>query len=689
MSRLKKIFHHPGWLYAFGFLLGGGLHLADKLIVTAMFGMRPESSAAAAFASTLLFTLNFAVYIFLLLHWVVSLHLRLLPSRERTYILLAAVMMLFFLLERAVRYRVALPETLLEHITWYGYYIPLAVIPSMFLLTCLSVERESRVRKGFRIAVIALCAFFVLAVATNDLHMGVFRPLEDGKLTGVWGDYSYGPLYYAFYAYVGLCILLGVVILAAGDRRRGSGRRALPALLCLLLMFAGMLAFDGIVDVTPWRFPETAVFFLLGCFESCIATRLIPSNENYAAYFAGIRFPAVITDCNFQPVYQTAAGGAILRAESSEAANACEPACHSEEHPDKESHQYSSQSRESLTENSALRQKFPQDVSAGCLDKECFPHTKGSPENVISMGSNTDGMLSEAVLTPVDVGAGRVLHGKGLSSGYVFYLSDESVLRALNEELADVAEALEGENDLLRYENKQKEERARIDARNAVYARASKEVYEVQKRISVCLDQAKPGTEDFQKYIARALLLSAYVKRKTNFVLTYGTNAIESKESLQKETSALNRKPGQSYAGAEITATKKGVVEKEAKKAGYPDEDFLVTKEGSTAIFSSEELFLALKESARFLALSGIAASVEKTAERSFSYTEVTRLYDTFEIILEALPEGTSALAITLGDGEISLLPDCGDFPIPSDLPANVTKETEDGQLYLTISLMA
>ncbi|MGX8728633.1 MAG: hypothetical protein ACSW75_03575, partial [Lachnospiraceae bacterium] len=63
MSRLKKIFHHPGWLYAFGFLLGGGLHLADKLIVTAMFGMRPESSAAAAFASTLLFTLNFAVYI--------------------------------------------------------------------------------------------------------------------------------------------------------------------------------------------------------------------------------------------------------------------------------------------------------------------------------------------------------------------------------------------------------------------------------------------------------------------------------------------------------------------------------------------------------------------------------------------------------------------------------------------------
>ena len=593
MSRLKKIFHHPGWLYAFGFLLGGGLHLADKLIVTAMFGMRPESSAAAAFASTLLFTLNFAVYIFLLLHWVVSLHLRLLPSRERTYILLAAVMMLFFLLERAVRYRVALPETLLEHITWYGYYIPLAVIPSMFLLTCLSVERESRVRKGFRIAVIALCAFFVLAVATNDLHMGVFRPLEDGKLTGVWGDYSYGLLYYAFYAYVGLCILLGVVILAAGDRRRGSGRRALPALLCLLLMFTGMLAFSGVVDVTPWRFPETAVFFMLGCFESCIATRLIPSNENYAAYFAGIRFPAVITDSRYQVVYQTAAGGSILAADSWNMANAGESACHSEERSDEESRQIG---------------------------------------------------LSEAISNPMEMGEGKVLHGQGLSSGYVFYLSDESVLRALNEELVDVAEALEGENDLLRYENRQKEERARIDARNAVYARASKEVYEVQKRISVCLDQAKPGTEDFQKYIARALLLSAYVKRKTNFVLTYGFNAIDSRQSAQKQ-------------------------------------------EGSEEVFSAEELFLALKESANFLALSGTAASVEKTTERSFSYEEVTMLYDTFEAILEALPETTSALAITLGDGEISLLPDCGDFPLPADLPASVTKETEDGQLYLTISL--
>ena len=630
MSRLKKIFHHPGWLYAFGFLLGGGLHLADKLIVTAMFGMRPESSAAAAFASTLLFTLNFAVYIFLLLHWVVSLHLRLLPSRERTYILLAAVMMLFFLLERAVRYRVALPETLLEHITWYGYYIPLAVIPSMFLLTCLSVERESRVRKGFRIAVIALCAFFVLAVATNDLHMGVFRPLEDGKLTGVWGDYSYGPLYYAFYAYVGLCILLGVVILAAGDRRRGSGRRALPALLCLLLMFAGMLAFSGVVDVTPWRFPETAVFFMLGCFESCIATRLIPSNENYAAYFAGIRFPAVITDCNFQPVYQTAAGGAILRAESSEAANACEPACQ-------------------------------------------------------------ESSLSEAVLTPVDVGAGRVLHGKGLSSGYVFYLSDESVLRALNEELADVAEALEGENDLLRYENKQKEERARIDARNAVYARASKEVYEVQKRISVCLDQAKPGTEDFRRHIARALLLSAYVKRKINFVLTYGTGEDDSRLGVQKESSPLTRQQGLLHAGAEEVVTQKAVVMTDAKKMERSDEEVSSKhdkqQEKSAAVFSAEELFLALKESARFLAFCGIAASVEKTTERDFSYEEVTMLYDTFEAVLEALPEDTAALAITLGDGEISLLPDCGAFALPADLPANITKETEDGQLYLTISM--
>ena len=46
-GRFQKIFPHPAWLYVFGFLLGGGLHLADKLIVTAMFRMRPEDSAAA------------------------------------------------------------------------------------------------------------------------------------------------------------------------------------------------------------------------------------------------------------------------------------------------------------------------------------------------------------------------------------------------------------------------------------------------------------------------------------------------------------------------------------------------------------------------------------------------------------------------------------------------------------------
>ena len=86
-------------------------------------------------------------------------------------------MMLFFLLERAVRYRVALPETVLEHITWYGYYIPLAVIPSMFLLTCLAVERVGMPEARILLAQAAI--YVACAPKSNASYMAIGKALEN------------------------------------------------------------------------------------------------------------------------------------------------------------------------------------------------------------------------------------------------------------------------------------------------------------------------------------------------------------------------------------------------------------------------------------------------------------------------------------------------------------------------------
>lgn len=573
MSAHKRNPYKSAWLYILGFLLAGALHVADALVVRQMLAEGPANSGWRAFASTALFVLNLAVYIFLLIHWMVSLYFRLLPSWARLYCMIAAVMMIFFLFDRTVKYRVALYQTALEHAAWYAYYLPLAIIPAMFLLTCLSAEPDTRARRLARRIVAAVCAALLLVVLTNDLHQLVFIRFTETGREGAWGTYYPGPFWYVFYGFIILCLIIGTVLLVAGDRKKNSGKRALPAVIVLFLMVAVLRFVDLGDKLTPWRFPETAVFCMLGIFECCIRTRLLPSNENYSEFFANVRFPVVITDHDLRTVYRTATGAMI-------------------------------------------------------------------PEGQIRLEAANEESL---VRSRAELGNGRVLHGKPLKAGYVFFVSDESVLRAINDRLEDVADVLKGENELLRFENQQKEERAQIDARNAVYAQAEAEVYDAQKRIAVLLDSARPGTPDYRKYMARALLLTAYVKRKTNFVL-----AAKEQEMLQ---------------------------DNKEETASFPEQRF----------FSAAELFLALDESARFLDFCGIPTNVAQGTKALFSYAEVMALYDTFEAVIENLLELAKGLVVMLGDGFIRLLPDCPVFSMSENTPAKIHQETEDGQIYLTL----
>ena len=202
------------------------------------------------------------------------------------------------------------------------------------------------------------------------------------------------------------------------------------------------------------------------------------------------------------------------------------------------------------------------------------------------------------------------------------------MIRRLNESLEDAAEVLESENDLLEFENRQKAERARVDARNRVYTKAAEAVYDTQKKIAALLDGLRPDVPDYREKLARVLMLNAYVKRKTNFALL----------SAERDT---------------VTA---------------------------------EELTLALDESARFLSLCGMNATVERKTARDFSNAEAAVLYDSFEVLAEFLLERSPALLITLADGALRLMAEC---PIPDSLPetpGSMEAYAEDGQLYLNVT---
>ena len=543
-------------LFVAALLLAGALHTLDRGLVTRLLSedVAPVSGSLA-FGSTALFVMNLAIYFGLLLGWLQSVRQRLLRSRARTYVLLTGALMLFFLIQRAAKYRLTDRNALMDHFFWYAYYIPLAMIPALFLLTCLSMEPETRGRARMRRAVWIVSVALSLTVAANDLHHWMFRPVGDILPNGRWTGYVNGPFWYVFYGCIIVFFLAGLVLLIRADRRRHSRRRMIPALLLLLLlplqsMTEAFLRRIGFAGYAPFMYPEMFIFMTVGIYESCIRSRLIPSNEQYEHFFSRMCLAADITDSSLTPIYVTS---------------------------------------RPVQANKARRKS--------------------------------------ALGAPLLLDEDSRLYGKPLSAGYAFWTGDESTLRRMNEDLADAAEVLETENELLQYENEQKEARARVDARNRVYTKAAAEVYGTQKKISGLLADMAPDAPDYRAKLARVLMLTAYVKRKFNFVL------------LSSERESV----------------------------------------------SAEELSLALEESARFLALCGVNASVERKADRAFSHQEASALYDSFQALAEALIGRTCDLMISLTNDVLRLMAECDSaFPLP-DTPANLSAAWEDGQLYLTL----
>ena len=258
---------------------------------------------------TFMFSANFMIYIGLLLFWIQSVSVRLLPTKARSYIIAAAVLMIVLLLIRVLRFRV-LTLIPVRRYTDYCYNIPMVLGPTLFLMTCIRIRRgggnEQNGRE--RLLLIPSCGLLLL-ILTNDLHQLFYRravPLSEFQVNV--GTYTYGPLFYLMYGWIVLTLLAGFAILI-----RWSWRRSLRDLLwfaAVVLIWGGMSLINQLI-FTPrdlarmYHGPEIHIFGLLGFFEVCIRRRLIPYNENHVGFFSNLGLPVRITDDALRTVYET------------------------------------------------------------------------------------------------------------------------------------------------------------------------------------------------------------------------------------------------------------------------------------------------------------------------------------------------------------------------------------------------
>ena len=297
-------------LFVLLLLAGAVIHAYEKelsLLLLRLLG-RPLDPDWAPFANTVLFVLHSLIYLGLLLYWTASCQRRLLPSRERQYVLAAALSMLLFLLLRTVKFRIADYDETLKRYCWYAYNIPLMLGTTLFLMTALRIRRQGKRGRFDERLLLIPALLLALLVLTNDLHLLTYRPtLVDGEWMVHDSTHLYGPVYYLYWAWVALSFVIGLLMLTRARWKLRRNVKVFAPFGVLLLSASGL----ALQMVTPNRRPlfavaELSVFCILSIFELCIRYRMIPSNERYGSFFASLPFPAVITDQTLHPVYATA-----------------------------------------------------------------------------------------------------------------------------------------------------------------------------------------------------------------------------------------------------------------------------------------------------------------------------------------------------------------------------------------------
>ena len=250
------------------------------------------------FVNTIRSFLIFTIYIGMLVAWGLSIWRRMMHSHIRWYLLSIAALMLFWIFVRTLKWYAFDFFGATERFLWYCYYIPTISIPllSFFAALCLGKPENWRPRRGYHLLLIP-AVLLILGILTNDLHQQMFAFLPN--LENWSSQYTYRVLFYFNSIWVVGFLAATVWLLFQKSYIPHTKKRVwLPLIVVAIgVLYAVLYAVDssvygaGFIESTAMYCALTAAIW-----ESCIQTRLLPVNTQYAAFFDSSYLAAQIID---------------------------------------------------------------------------------------------------------------------------------------------------------------------------------------------------------------------------------------------------------------------------------------------------------------------------------------------------------------------------------------------------------
>ena len=249
------------------------------------------------------------LYITAVLIWLTQLRLRLLRKEERSYLVFAALLIVFLMVIRTTKY-IFIPEnTPAARYIWYLYYFPQTYVVLFMFFAVLYTGKPYGCSISPKWKLLHIPALLiVLGILTNDLHQLAFR--FSGSISHWVEDepYSYGPFYIA--SLIWLAVMFGAILILSFvhcislDCRRNIWMPCIP--LAAALIYLILFLKDPYSPLQQLFKTTDMITFLFPAFmEALIQAGLFPSNDQYSLMWKVSDLGAGIMDMQGKICYQS------------------------------------------------------------------------------------------------------------------------------------------------------------------------------------------------------------------------------------------------------------------------------------------------------------------------------------------------------------------------------------------------
>lgn len=246
-----------------------------------------------------------AIYVAILVGWGASVHDRIVNKTMRRYLITMVGLMMLWMLMRTLRLTVFYRVFPVGQWCWYAYYIGMILIPQtcLFAAKYIGKPEEYRLPKKWYFMYLP-SLMLIFGILTNDLHQWAFR-FHLGYEAG-WDEYQHSFLYFAAAVWIFVCIAMMIIQTVRSCRIPGTKKKIwFPvAILGIGVLYTVLYPLDsdlfGFIELTA-----ALCFTMVGIWESCIKTGLIPSNSHNDELLQRSGLGVAVVDQSFAVHYRS------------------------------------------------------------------------------------------------------------------------------------------------------------------------------------------------------------------------------------------------------------------------------------------------------------------------------------------------------------------------------------------------